>query len=554
MNRTTSLFRAATAAGWIAAAAGCAAWDLPSLKLPQPPVADVRPIRKERAENAIKAFEEQRNRAQYEAAATFWRQGDIAAARNSLASVLEREKNHRESLLLLAEIELEHGRTPDAVGLLRRAAESHPQNAEVAYKLGLALEADHKISEALHYFRIAGALAPDEVKYSEAYSLAENALHSEGKAAPAAQIADGAPHAAATHGSANEHTMPAETAAAVRYAPAAGSSVAVENRDAEFEKVLAHWDAGQKPEAKAALAKLLARNPKHIEGAILQTEIDLEAERFAEARERMERLVIRHPQNAQVRRACGLVYRALGDEQRAAHCLAQAERLERAQVSGTESIETAKQETEIVEIGQAVSDLPIADDSTSPLPVAPGGAAEQLLLTLPEAPSPRSLDARLASAALPIRESIEKSAEELTADEHRRRALEALQAAEPDVARVEFTAAMTRRPKDSQLVIDAAVQSLKYEQPELALELAERGRKNFPRSAALARLEGTAAYQLGRYPEAERALRQSLSLDNSQGLTYFLLGSVLNRLGDSEAAERHFRDAARLDRRFATKK
>ena len=554
MNRTTSLFRAATAAGWIAAAAGCAAWDLPSLKLPQPPVADVRPIRKERAENAIKAFEEQRNRAQYEAAATFWRQGDIAAARNSLASVLEREKNHRESLLLLAEIELEHGRTPDAVGLLRRAAESHPQDAEVAYKLGLALEADHKISEALHYFRIAGDLAPDEVKYSEAYSLAENALRSEGKAAPAAQIADGAPHAAETHGSANEHTMPAETAAAVRYAPAAGSSVAVENRDAEFEKVLAHWDAGQKPEAKAALAKLLARNPKHIEGAILQTEIDLEAERFAEARERMERLVIRHPQNAQVRRACGLVYRALGDEQRAAHCLAQAERLERAQASGTESIETAKQETEIVEIGQAVSDLPIADDSTPPLPVAPGGAAEQLLLTLPEAPSPRSLDARLASAALPIRESIEKSAEELTADEHRRRALEALQAAEPDVARAEFTAAMTRRPKDSQLVIDAAVQSLKYEQPELALELAERGRKNFPRSAALARLEGTAAYQLGRYPEAERALRQSLSLDNSQGLTYFLLGSVLNRLGDSEAAERHFRDAARLDRRFATKK
>jgi uncharacterized protein HemY len=60
-----------------------------------------------------------------------------------------------------------------------------------------------------------------------------------------------------------------------------------------------------------------------------------------------------------------------------------------------------------------------------------------------------------------------------------------------------------------------------------------------------------AAYRMRRYSEAEAALRQSLSLDNSQALSYFLLGSALEHLGQPEAGGRYRSEAARLDSRYA---
>ena len=63
-----------------------------------------------------------------------------------------------------------------------------------------------------------------------------------------------------------------------------------------------------------------------------------------------------------------------------------------------------------------------------------------------------------------------------------------------------------------------------------------------------------AAYRMRRYADAETALRQSLSLDNSQALSYFLLGSALEHLGKPEESERYRSEAARLDSRYALRK
>ena len=59
-----------------------------------------------------------------------------------------------------------------------------------------------------------------------------------------------------------------------------------------------------------------------------------------------------------------------------------------------------------------------------------------------------------------------------------------------------------------------------------------------------------AQYRLGDYAAAQVAIAQGLSLDKSDALAYFLMGSTLARLGQAEAAERQFAEAARLDPRF----
>jgi Tfp pilus assembly protein PilF len=69
-------------------------------------------------------------------------------------------------------------------------------------------------------------------------------------------------------------------------------------------------------------------------------------------------------------------------------------------------------------------------------------------------------------------------------------------------------------------------------------------------SAALARTLGTAYYRQGDYPAAQSALEQALSLDNSSGLAYLLMGCTLEKLGQTEAAGANFEQARRLDPRL----
>ena len=64
---------------------------------------------------------------------------------------------------------------------------------------------------------------------------------------------------------------------------------------------------------------------------------------------------------------------------------------------------------------------------------------------------------------------------------------------------------------------------------------------------------GAAQYRLGNYNAAQVAIGQALSLDKSDALTYFLMGSTLARLGQNQAAERQFSEAARLDPRQPTR-
>lgn len=515
---------------------GCAQWNTAKLKIPEMPGApNIHPMRKDRAQQAVKDFDRQRDEAQYQAAATSWRQGDYVACNEALDKILARNPAHRNSLLLQADVDLEHDRPTEAVDTLRKAVQAHPQDAEVAYKLALALEADHQVSEALHFFQTASQLAPTEAKYSDAYQFAKSAVEAEGEPSSAAT-----PQTAASDDAESEITAAAETVESST--PDVATAAAPAGDDA-FSRLLASRSTSDAATFQRALSKFLAKEPRHIEAGILQAEIDLENGRDAAARDRMERMVIRHPDNSQVRRACGLVYQAIGADERAAECLARAEALERGESREFAAIVPTTAEADLEEAA------PAADSAAAPAVVS-----DEEVLTA----APVVLEAAELSPPAKAEETPEGVKEVLTAEltpqQYFERGVAELGLGQTDAARASFEAAFAADSENTRLRSDAALQSLQSEQPELARTIAREGARKFPQSAGLHRLHGMAALRLGHNQEAEAALRQSLSLDNSQALTYFLLGSVLDRLGKTDSAQWHLRQAAKLDGRYAVRR
>jgi Tfp pilus assembly protein PilF len=108
-------------------------------------------------------------------------------------------------------------------------------------------------------------------------------------------------------------------------------------------------------------------------------------------------------------------------------------------------------------------------------------------------------------------------------------------------------AGLIDNPNDPQIPISAAVTALEKDQPAMAASIARLGIAFHPASAGLHRALGAALYRKGSYPSSQVALQQSLSLDNSSALSYFLMGCVSDKLGDAEAAQAHFAHAAELD-------
>lgn len=501
---------AMVAALGLSTAAGCHLADMPSWELPKPPVPDIAPLRKERKNDVVKDFDDRRNVAQFLSAETSWRQGDHKRCRESLEKVLERDPNHRGALLLSADLALETDHPQEAVELLRRAAALDSQDAEIAYRLGLALETVGETADAVPYLRRAAQADPNNPQYADALSEVEQQL-------------DPANQTASTGVEPQRLDQPSEAELVVAAAPAPRSEL---DRDPEMAAALADWEANRVVECSTRLAKILNHDPDHVEGNILQAEIELNGGQTAAALKRMDRLVLGHPRNFQVRQACGLVNEAAGNVEKAnlffreAESLAEADALVTVAYQEPMAVDGTIDTTDSVGAEGAVA---LASDVLTP-PVVPNleGPSNS---SLPQDPAKLLDDGQAALEAGRI----------------------------PD-ARRSLKAAVTRAKNDPHTAVTAAITALKLEQPELALELSTSGVGMFPRSAELHRIRGMSAYRIGKFGEAETSLRQSLNLDNSQALSYFLLGSAQNRLGKTEEAQRNLREAARLDSRYAQRK
>ncbi len=110
-------------------------------------------------------------------------------------------------------------------------------------------------------------------------------------------------------------------------------------------------------------------------------------------------------------------------------------------------------------------------------------------------------------------------------------------------------------PVDSEAVqnpLQRAVSALAKGDTQAAIDAATRGISRTPDQAApLYRVIGAAHYRRGEFQAAQAALAQALSLDKSDALACFLMGSTLAKQNEHEAAAKYLSEAARLDARFA---
>jgi tetratricopeptide (TPR) repeat protein len=129
----------------------------------------------------------------------------------------------------------------------------------------------------------------------------------------------------------------------------------------------------------------------------------------------------------------------------------------------------------------------------------------------------------------------------------------ALEAGSADAAHAYFRDAVLRNPENPRVALAAAVAALRHNQPQLAIDLVKHAIVTCPPSAALYRVLATAYYRLGAFQSSRSAVEQSLALDATSGLSHFLMGCTLMKLGQSEEAGEHFRQAARIDPRYAVR-
>jgi predicted Zn-dependent protease len=432
------------------------------------------------------------------------------------ATVAELDRKRNETQYLAAQSSWRQGDYPRCRESLEKVLARDPNHrASLLLLADVALETDNA-EEAVETLRRATALDPQDAEAAYRLGIALEASDKVAEAVPYLRRATASQPQSAKYADAlcQAEQLLAASSSELKIAVA---KVADEN---EFPAALADWQAGREAEAAQKVVRVLRANPNHIDANILQAEIDLAAGRGATSIERMEKLSAAYPHDPQVRRACGLILQAGGDLIAANRCFAQAEQLAAAQADRSRTM---------VDEGvvQASYVAPLDDGKT---PTAPAVAE-------PAAPEP------------PVLKESHNDAGELLG-----RGEAALENKQLDEARRLMKAAIDASGDDPQPALTASIAALKLEQSALSYELASHAVRRFPTSAALHRVRGLAAYRMRRYSDAEAALRQSLSLDNSQALSYFLLGSALEHLGKTEEGARYRSEAARLDSRYALRK
>ena len=96
----------------------------------------------------------------------------------------------------------------------------------------------------------------------------------------------------------------------------------------------------------------------------------------------------------------------------------------------------------------------------------------------------------------------------------------------------------------------AAVAMMREGNVRTAISILTNCAKRCPAHPKVLPTLATAHLQVGDIEAAQVVLRQAVSLDNTDALSYFLLGHVLAKKGDHNGSSKSFQTAARLDARF----
>jgi len=132
----------------------------------KPPVPDVAPKREAREKDVLENFEQSRNDAQVQAALGRLAQSDHEGAEELAKEVLKRDVNNFGAREVLAEVYIAQEDIAEAIKQRRELVKLDPQNAEYHLHLGMLLETEGQLPEALQSFDRAIELEPQIELYT----------------------------------------------------------------------------------------------------------------------------------------------------------------------------------------------------------------------------------------------------------------------------------------------------------------------------------------------------------------------------------------------------
>jgi tetratricopeptide (TPR) repeat protein len=286
---------------------------------------------------------------------------------------------------------------------------------------------------------------------------------------------------------------------------------------AQFQAAQARWREGNTKACREALDSLLVREPTHLEARLLLVQVLLSEEKYDLARGYLEQILAERPADARAQHTMGLLLESQDKTADALEYYRKAAELEP---------ETEQYAMSCAALADAPASMPAARRSSNDKAIAEDED--------PPADGPSSSAPRFAPHV-----------ERVLADAER-----ALEKGDTTKARDLLTKAVSLDPDSPRLPIRAAVLALRHKYPELAVFVLQPLAQRYNDSAAFHCTLGTAHYRLGNYQAAQRALEQALSLDNTSGLAYLLMGCTLEKLGQTEAAKTHLEQAGRLNPRL----
>ena len=110
---------------------------------------------------------------------------------------------------------------------------------------------------------------------------------------------------------------------------------------------------------------------------------------------------------------------------------------------------------------------------------------------------------------------------------------------------------LAENPHDPQIATWCGMITLRHHHPHWTAGILRPAYERFPAYSPLCRVLATAEYRLGNYAAAVSVLQRAVQLDNTDALSYFLLGCALSKLGEHQAASLYWSEAARLSPQFA---
>lgn len=283
---------------------------------------------------------------------------------------------------------------------------------------------------------------------------------------------------------------------------------------AQFTAALARWREGDLQECRAALDGIIERNPEHTEARLRLAELLLEEQQPQLALDHVQSVLSREPNNAAALHTAGLAHDALGNSAVALEQFQRASELD------------PENEVFLLSYDVAAEEPPRRLEMSN---MEHNHAQNAAFHNSANNRSNGSNESNEPWRALLIEAEV------------------ALSAGDDDASRAAFDRAMRYSGDEPQVPISIAVLILRHNRPDLAREYLEPAVTRFPNVPRLHRTLGLALYRLGQYEASQVSIRQALSLDNTDALSYVLLGSALSKMGDRAAAEACLYEARRLD-------